>query len=51
MFVFPANKTAQLPEVFIKHAVTAEKPVNVSPSAIEANRDSWIEAWTNTVLR
>jgi thiamine transport system substrate-binding protein len=51
MFVFPANETAQLPEVFIKHAVTAEKPVNVSPSAIEANRDTWIEAWTNTVLR
>ncbi len=51
MFVFPANETAQLPEVFIKHAVTAEKPVNVSPSAIEANRDAWIEAWTNIVLR
>lgn len=51
MFVFPANETAQLPEVFIEHAVTAEKPVNVSPSAIEANRDTWIEAWTNTVLR
>lgn len=51
MFVFPANETAQLPEVFIKHAVTADKPVNVSPSAIEANRDTWIEAWTNIVLR
>lgn len=51
MFVFPANESAQLPEVFIKHAVTAEKPVNISPSAIEANRDTWIEAWTNTVLR
>ncbi len=51
MFVFPANETAELPEVFIKHAVTADKPVNVSPSAIDANRDAWIEAWTNTVLR
>ena len=51
MFVFPANATAELPEVFIKHAVVADKPVMVSPSAIEANRDSWIEAWTNVVLR
>lgn len=51
MFVFPANATAQLPDVFVKHAVVADKPVMVSPSAIEANRDSWIEAWTNTVLR
>jgi thiamine transport system substrate-binding protein len=51
MFVFPANATARLPEVFVKHAVVADKPVTVSPSAIEANRDSWIEAWTNIVLR
>jgi thiamine transport system substrate-binding protein len=51
MFVFPANKHAELPEVFVKHAVIADKPVTVSPSAIEANRDSWIEAWTNVVLR
>jgi len=51
MFVFPANSQAQLPEVFVKHAVVADKPAMVSPSAIEANRDSWIEAWTNVVLR
>jgi thiamine transport system substrate-binding protein len=51
MFVFPANKTAQLPDVFVKYAVVATQPVEVSPSAIEANRDSWIEAWTNVVLR
>ena len=51
MFVFPANATAKLPDVFIKHAIVADKPAMVSPSAIEANRDSWIEAWTNVVLR
>jgi thiamine transport system substrate-binding protein len=51
MFVFPANATAQLPDVFVKHAAVADKPVMVSPLAIEANRDSWIEAWTNVVLR
>ncbi len=51
MFVFPANTTAHLPDVFGKHAVVAEKPLMVSPSAIEANRESWIEAWTNVVLR
>jgi len=51
MFVFPANTTARLPEVFVKYAVVAEKPVHLDPSTIEANRDGWIEAWTNTVLR
>ncbi len=51
MFVFPANSKAILPDVFVKHAVIAEKPATVDPVAIENNRDKWIEAWTNTVLR
>jgi thiamine transport system substrate-binding protein len=51
MFVFPANATAQLPEVFVKYAKVAEKPVNLSPAAIAKGRETWIEAWTTTVLR
>ena len=51
MFVFPANKTAVLPAVFVKHARIAEQPVFVPPQDIAANREKWIEAWTETVLR
>jgi len=51
MFVFPANKTAVLPAVFVKHARIAEHPVFVSPQDIAAHREKWIEAWTETVLR
>jgi len=51
MFVFPANKTAVLPAVFVKHARVAEHPVFVSPQDIAAHREEWIEAWTETVLR
>ena len=51
MFVFPANSNAKLPELFTRHAVVAEKPVIVTPTAIEKNRNKWIEEWTNTVLR
>lgn len=51
MFVFPANPNARLPEVFVKHAVVADKPAMVSPAAIEKNRNNWIEAWTDAVLR
>lgn len=51
MFVFPANATASLPSVFVKYAIVADEPIVVSPTAIEANRDSWIEAWTDVVLR
>ena len=51
MFVFPANQKAKLPEVFVRHAAIAQQPATVELSAIEANREKWIEAWTDTVLR
>ncbi len=51
MFVFPANARARLPEVFVRHAVVAEKPAVVDPKAIESKRNAWIEAWTDAVLR
>ena len=51
MFVFPANAEAQLPEVFVKHAQAAENPVTLTPEAIAKGRETWIEAWTTTVLR
>ncbi|GBC62942.1 thiamine ABC transporter substrate-binding prote in [Desulfonema ishimotonii] len=51
MFVFPANTSARLPEVFVKYAKIAEAPATVAPEAIDANREKWIEAWTEAVLR
>ncbi len=51
MFVFPVNKSASLPAVFVKHARVAEHPAVVAPEAIEENREAWLEAWTTTVLR
>jgi thiamine transport system substrate-binding protein len=51
MFVFPANQAAALPDVFVQFAEIPEHPAYVSPEAIEANRETWIEAWTETVLR
>ncbi len=51
MFVFPVNRTAILPPVFKKYARVARTPATVAPDAIEKNREAWIEAWTDTVLR
>ncbi|HHH82835.1 MAG TPA: thiamine ABC transporter substrate-binding protein, partial [Chloroflexi bacterium] len=51
MFVFPVNPQAKLPEVFAEHMVIPESTAQVDPQAIEANREAWIEAWTETVLR
>ena len=49
MFVYPANKNAKLPDVFVKYAQVAENPAVVSYSEIAANRDAWIEAWTKAM--
>jgi thiamine transport system substrate-binding protein len=51
MFVFPANENAVLPEVFVEFAVVPEDPVSVDYGAIESNREDWIDAWTEAVLR
>ena len=51
MFVFPVIPTAQLPEIFAKYAAVPQKPAIVDFADINANRESWLQAWTETVLR
>ena len=51
MWVFPADPQVPLPEVFLKYAKQAEKPVTLTPAAIDTNRKHWIESWTEVVLR
>ncbi len=51
MFVFPANETAVLPPEFVQHSAIPANPATLDPALIAANRERWIEAWTNVVLR
>ena len=51
MFVFPVNKEAELPEIFVEHASLADEAVVVDYDEIDENREAWIQAWTETVLR
>ncbi len=51
MFVYPANETAELPEVFQQHSRISAAPVQLDPERITGNREAWIQAWTETVLR
>lgn len=51
MFVFPVNPEAELDETFQQFMEIPDNPVQVDPAAIAANRESWIQAWTETVLR
>jgi thiamine transport system substrate-binding protein len=50
MYVYPVNPAAKLPDAFQKYAQIPAKPAEMSPADIAANRDAWIQAWTNTVL-
>jgi thiamine transport system substrate-binding protein len=51
MFVYPVNENAALPEAFVQYAQTVAEPATVPPADIEANREAWIDAWTDVVLR
>jgi thiamine transport system substrate-binding protein len=51
MFVFPANQEAEIPDLFDQFAPLPVEPAVLDPSAIQAHRERWIEAWTEAVLR
>jgi thiamine transport system substrate-binding protein len=46
MFVWPAVTETPLPDVFVEHAELAASPADVEADAIAANRERWIEEWT-----
>ncbi len=51
MFVFPVNERAELPEVYVEHAVVPDDPFEIAPEEIGERREEWIDEWTATVLR
>jgi thiamine transport system substrate-binding protein len=50
MFVFPVNADAQVPELFTTFPAKASTPLTMDPLEIAANRDKWIQEWTDAVL-
>jgi thiamine transport system substrate-binding protein len=51
MYVFPVNPDAQLDQAFLDYLGIPEEPVILDPAEIAANREEWIQAWTELVLR
>lgn len=51
MFVYPVNPNASLPEAFLKYAQIPTQPATLSPADIAANRDAWIQAWADVVMK
>jgi thiamine transport system substrate-binding protein len=50
MFVFPANGQAQVPAIFNEFAAHVSDPIEMDPAQISANRDRWIQEWTDVVI-
>jgi thiamine transport system substrate-binding protein len=51
MFVYPVLPEAELPEIFTQYATIPVDPVLTDIADIDANRETWIQEWTETVLR
>jgi len=51
MFVYPVDPKAALPDEFTKYAQAPEQTALLAPDVIAGNRDAWIQAWTDVVLK
>jgi len=51
MWVYPTNRAAAIPDLFRKFAPVPATPANIDPATIDAQRDTWIKAWTQIVLK
>lgn len=51
MAVFPVNPDAKLDEAFAQYLQTPEQPATLAPELIASQRETWIQAWTEVVLR
>lgn len=51
MFVYPVDPTAAVPAEFTQYSQAPAQPAILAPDVIAKNRDAWIEAWTNVVMK
>ena len=51
MFVYPVREGVALPEEFVKYALVPQDPLALPAAEIDANRDRWLAAWTDVVVR
>lgn len=51
MFVFPARTGTPLPDVFADFVTRPADPLEIDAAVVDAQRDDWIDQWTELVLR
>ena len=50
LFVYPTNRSVELPPEFVDVAVVPETSRALDPELIDAERSAWIDEWTELVL-
>ncbi len=51
MFVYPVLDGIALPEAFTKYALVPREPLSIPAAEIESQRDTWVDTWTEIVVR
>lgn len=46
-FVYPANGSVGLPELFVEHSEIPTDPITLDPAVIEQNRERWLTEWAD----
>jgi thiamine transport system substrate-binding protein len=50
-FVWPANRTATVPKEFLDYSLRPENPLTIDPVTIAANRMTWLDRFSDVMLR
>ncbi|AEI13532.1 thiamine ABC transporter substrate-binding protein [Cellulomonas gilvus] len=50
MYMYPVSTAVELPQEWQQWAPLAEQPFEVAPDEIAAERDTWLEQWSDTVI-
>ena len=50
MYVYPVSNSVAVPDSWAQHAPLASDPLWLDPQVIDANREAWIEQWTEIVI-
>jgi thiamine transport system substrate-binding protein len=51
MFVYPSNVKATIPPIFGEFGAVPQEPATMDYERLSANRETWIEAWSEVVIR
>lgn len=49
MYMYPADTSVELPDEWVRFAPLSDAPIELSSEEIDANRERWIQEWTEAI--